>query len=298
MAFRAWRFAIAVLLLVAPGVAAGADLPLPESPLPPPMAPATYAPPLPDWIVTIGGEARAIPAWPGAPTNKYQLIGFPLFIIQKPGDPPFFFGARDGFGVPLFSSGSFQLGPVGKILWPRYASEYTQLNGLGDVGWGLQLGGYAQYWAAPWLRLRAEVRQGIGSETGVTGDLFADVVVPLGQFRLSAGPRLTAQSAAAISPYFGITPTQSLNSTVSGLPALPVYNVSGGVYSYGAGTQVEYFWNEQWHTHAIFEYERLTGSAADSPLVTMRGSPNQYMLGLGVTYTFGMHPWLDLHSLW
>jgi MipA family protein len=296
MAFRAWRFAMAVLLLVAPGVAAGADLPLPEPPLPPPMAPATYAPPLPDWIVAIGGEARAIPAWPGAPTNKFQWVGFPLFIIQKPGDPPFFFGARDSFGVPLFSSGAFQLGPVGKILWPRYASEYTQLNGLGDVGWGLQVGGYAQYWAAPWLRLRAELRQGIGSETGLTGDLFADAVVPLGQFRLSGGPRLTAQSAAAISPYFGITPTQSANSTVPGLPALPVYNVSGGIYSYGAGTQVEYFWSPQWHTHAIFEYERLTGSAAASPLVTMRGSPNQFMFGVGATYTFGMHPWFDLHS--
>jgi outer membrane protein len=295
MALRAWRFATAVLVLFIPGIAAAADLPLPG---PAPSAPAAYASPLPDWIVTIGGEARAIPAWPGAPTNKYQLTGVPLFIIQKPGDPPFFFGARDGFGIPILTLGQFQLGPVGKLLWPRYANQYTQLNGLGDVGWGLQLGGYAQYWVTPWLRLRGEIRQGIGSETGVTGDLFADAVVPLGQFRLSAGPRLTAQSAAALSPYFGITPTQSANSTVSGLPALPVYNVSGGIYSYGAGSQIEYFWNPQWQTHALFEYERITGSAADSPLVTMRGSPNQFTFGVGATYTFGMHPMFNLHSLW
>jgi outer membrane scaffolding protein for murein synthesis (MipA/OmpV family) len=35
----------------------------------------------------------------------------------------------------------------------------------------------------------------------------------------------------------------------------------------------------------------LTGSAADSPLVIQRGSPNQYTFGVGATYSFSMHPW-------
>src|SRR5579863_8826153 len=122
MALKGWRFAVAVFLLSIPGLAAAADLPLPE---PPPTAPAAYVSPVPDWIVTIGGEARAIPAWPGAPAGKFQLIGIPLFIMQKPGDPPFFFGARDGFGLPIFEFGTFQLGAVGKLNWPRYASSYT-----------------------------------------------------------------------------------------------------------------------------------------------------------------------------
>jgi len=61
----------------------------------------------------------------------------------------------------------------------------------------------------------------------VTGDVFLDAIVPVGQFRLSAGPRLTAQSTAAISPYFSITPAQSIGSTAAGLPALPVYHADG-----------------------------------------------------------------------
>jgi len=293
MALAGGRFAVGLLSLLFPGIALAADLDLPP-PAPPPAAP-TYAPAVPDWIVTIGGEARAIPAWPGAPTNLYQLVGFPLLVVQKPGQPPFFFGARDSFGIPILDLGNFQLGPVGRIVWPRYGSQYTQLNGLGDVNWALQLGGFAQYWPTPWLRLRGEIRQGVGGETGVTGDLFADLVVPLGQFRLSGGPRMTLQSTPAVSPYFSITAAQAANSTVSGLPALPVYAATGGFYSYGAGGQIEYFWTQQWQTHAVVEFERLTGSAADSPLVTMRGSPNQFTVGLGATYTFGMHPLFNLH---
>lgn len=191
--------------------------------------------------------------------------------------------------MPIIDLGQFQLGPVGKLAWPRYASQYSQLSGLGDVDWALQIGGYATVWATPWLRLRGEVRQGIGGETGLTGDLFADVIVPLGQFRLSGGPRMTLQSTPALSPYFSITAAQSAAS------GLPVYNVSGGFYSYGAGGQVEYFFNRQWQVHALVEYERISDSAANSPLVTMRGSPNQFTFGAGATYTFSMHPLFDLH---
>jgi len=223
--------------------------------------------------------------------DEQACIGrIPSLCASKAGDPPFYFGARDGFGIPILDFGQLQIGPVATINYPRYVWQYQQLNGLGEVPWALQLRGYAQWWATPWLRLRGEVRQGIGGETGVTGNLYVDAVVPLGQWRLSAGPRLTAQSAAAVSPYFSITPAQSASSGISGLAPLPVYNATGGFYSYGAGGQIEYFFNRQWSTHAIVEYERLTGSAADSPLVTMRGSPNQLTFGVGATYTFAMHP--------
>ena len=136
----------------------------------------------------------------------------------------------------------------------------------------------------------AKFAREFGGETGLTGNLYVDSVLPLGQWRLSGGPRLTAQSTAAVSPYFSITPGQAATSGVSGLTPLTPYNATGGFYSYGAGGQIEYFLSRQWSTHAIVEYERLTGSAADSPLVTIRGSPNQLTVGAGATYTFAMHP--------
>ena len=68
------------------------------------------------------------------------------------------------------------------------------------------------------------------------------------------------------------------------------HHAGGGVYSYGAGTEAEYFFNPQWAAHTFVEYERLVGDAANSPLVTQRGSPNQFTFGVGATYSFTMHP--------
>jgi len=276
--------------MVAPGVAGAADLPPAE---PPPAAPAVYMPPAPpDWTVTLGAEVRAIPAWPGAPDTKFGITGLPLFSIRKAGTPPEFFGARDSFSFNLIDLGIFKMGPAARLLWERKASDYAALNGLGNVNYAVQLGGFAEFWAVPWLRLRTEVRQGLGGETGVTGDAFLDAVIPFGQFRWSGGPRVTLQSAAAVSPYFSITTAQAIaaNALQPGLPPLTPYSAGGGLYSYGAGTQLEYFFSPQWAAHVLFEYERLTGDAANSPLVTQRGSPDQYTVGLGATYSFDMHP--------
>jgi len=266
---RAWwaTAGIGTALAIAPAVGQAADLPAPSA-----AAPPTYVAPVPDWIVTIGGELRIGPKWAGAPEDKFRLTGGPVFSIRKAGTPPEFFGPRDSFGFSILDLGQLKIGPAAQIIWRRQASSDPALNGLGDVDFALQAGAFAEYWPIQWLRLRGEVRQGFGGEKGVTGDLFMDAVVPAGQFRFSGGPR------------------QSANSTVAGLPALPVYNASGGLYSYGAGGQVEYFLNPQWATYGYVEYERLTGSAADSPLVIQRGSPNQFTFALGARYSFTMHP--------
>jgi outer membrane protein len=291
MVSPACRFVFVLLGVLTPGMAAAADLP---APAPAPMAPAAYAPAAPDWIVTVGLEGRIGPAFPGASDSKFSWSGFPLFSIRKVGTPPDYFGPRDSFGFSVIDLGQLKFGPAIKIIGEREGWSYPELYGLAGVHYAVQAGGFAEYWPVSWLRLRGEVRQGFGGETGVTGDLFLDAVVPAGQFRFSAGPRMTLQSAAAISPYFGITAAEAAATAVLGPPhgqgPLTAYNVGGGVYSYGAGGQVEYFFSPQWSAHAFAEYERLTGSAADSPLVTVRGSPDQLTFGIGAVYSFNMHP--------
>ncbi len=293
MAWAGRILAIVLGGLVTPGIAAAADLP-PQS-APPPTAPAAYTPAAPDWIVTIGLEGRIIPAWPGASDKKFGLTALPLFSIRQAGTPPDFFGPRDSFGFSIINLGQFQLGPAVQFIGDRKAQNYRELYGLGDVDYTAQVGAFANFWPLPWLRLRGEVRQGIGGETGITGDLFLDAVVPVDQWTFSGGPRMTLQSTAAVSPYFSITAAQAAATATfvgtTGLPALAAYNASGGLYSYGAGAQAQYRFSPQWEAHVFAEYQRLTGSVADSPIVTVRGSPNQLTYGLGATYSFNMHPW-------
>ena len=69
--------------------------------------------------------------------------------------------------------------------------------------------------------------------------------------------------------------------------------MAGAAYGFAgmgpyAGGQAEYFFNPQWAAHTLMEYERLTGSSAESPLVTQRGSPNQFTFGVGATYSFNI----------
>jgi len=151
---------------IAPTSGFAADLPTPAA------APTATVPAAPDWIVTVGGELRIGPKWAGAPDGTFRLTGGPLFSIRKVGTPPEYFGPRDSFGFTILDLGQIKIGPAVQIDWPRRASSDTALNGLGDVDFAVQAGAFAEYWPVQWLRLRSEVRQGIGGETGVTGDLF------------------------------------------------------------------------------------------------------------------------------
>ena len=243
----------------------------------------TSPPAVTPWTVTIGVQGRLEPVFQGSDT--YQILPYPVFNIRRAGTPERFLAPRDNAAISFYDVGFFRVGAVGKVRRARDQSDDPALNGLGDVPWAGEIGGFAEYWWVPWLRGRAEVRQGFNGHHGIVSDLMLDVVIPAtSQLTLSGGPRLTLVTAAANDPYFSITPGQSFAS------GLPVYNAKGGVQSFGAGVQARYRWNAVWGTHAFVEYERLTGSAANSPLVEQRGSPNQFTIGLGTTYSFNFYP--------
>jgi outer membrane protein len=274
---RGWHAGIAGSLaaLWIPVAAVAADMPL-----------AVKAPPPAyDWTITLGAEGRVEPIFQGS--KRYELHPYPLFDLRRYGTPERFHGPRDGIGVGLIEGSNFLIGPVGQLKMERRERDDNVLFGLGDVPWAVELGAFAEYWWVPWLRTRAEVRQGVSGHHGVVADLFADAVVPVNpQLTLSGGPRITFATAAANRPYFSIN---ALQSAASGLPT---FDAEGGVRSVGAGAQARYFWTPKFATHTFLEYERLTDDAANSPLVTQRGSPNQFIIGLGATHSFDFkQPW-------
>lgn len=277
---RFWVGLAASAALFAAAPAGAADYPATPSPAYKAVPAASS-----DWTITIGVEGRMLPEYEGS--GDFRFAPVPMFGIRRAGAPPHFRSPRDGFGIGLVDTGNFRAGPSFKVRIGRDESDSPDLAGLGNVDWTLEAGAFAEYWPTQWLRTRAELRQGIGGHDGLVSDLLADVVMPVTpQLTLSGGPRVTLASTAATSPYFSITPGQSAAS------GLPVYDASGGVRSFGAGAQARYRWSPKWATHVFVEYERLSGDAAESPLVTQRGSRDQIQVGIGATYSF------DIKGLW
>jgi MipA family protein len=243
--------------------------------------PVEQAAPL-DWIITLGADARAVPRYMGS--NQWAMVPVPYFDQHLPGKPEPFHSPRDETGVAVFNNSVLVIGPVGSLIWPRRQTASASLNGIGNVGYTLQVGGFVDYWAVEWLRMRVEALQGFNAANGVIANFAADAVIPLSPaLILSGGPRARVDTAPAESPYFSITQAQSISS------ALPAYSAGGGWQAVGAGTQARYRFNPAWATYSFIEYDKLIGATAASPIVSgPGGSTNQWTFGIGLTYSFAV----------
>jgi outer membrane protein len=80
--------------------------------------------------------------------------------------------------------------------------------------------------------------------------------------------------------YFGVS---AAGSAASGLPQ---FDADQGFKDVGLSMIATYEWTEEIGSVLIGNYSRLIDDAADSPIVSQRGSEDQFFLGLGLTYTF------------
>jgi outer membrane scaffolding protein for murein synthesis (MipA/OmpV family) len=267
--------ALGIVVAAVGPAAAQTAFTLPAPPFDLPVLPSLSG----SWTATvgIGGEYR--PDFQGS--KNWMLIPIPIVSVRRAGSMGGFRGPRDGASIALIDFGDLRVGPTAKFVAARKSKDHSELRGLDDVKAAFELGGFVEYYAVDWLRLRGDLRQGIGGHQGVVADVSADFIVPLiDRLTISAGPRFTWKSTKAVAPYFGVDAVQSLAS------GLPVFEAKGGAHSVGFGSQVTYRINPQWEVRAYVEYEKLLGAAADSPLVTRRGSSNQTTVGLGASYSF------------
>ena len=70
-------------------------------------------------------------------------------------------------------------------------------------------------------------------------------------------------------------------------PFYVVFNAAGGLHSYGIGATaiLPLGKDNPWTAVLVAGYDRLTGDAADNPLVQLRGSEDQASLGVFLSYT-------------
>ncbi len=238
------------------------------------------------WTLTLGGYVLAQPEWAGS--DDYEFGFRPLISISRADQLSRFTSFNDNPSIALFDTGVFEAGVVGKLNWKRDASSSNALTGLKDIDYAFEVGGYAQWYPADWLRLRGELRYGFGGFDGLVGDIALDAIYfsePLGGITLSAGPRMTLASSGYIDTYYGITAPESALATALGNPLAP-YKAGGGIYSVGFGGQITKRFTQNITGSIFAEYEYLLDDAADSPLVVQNGDRNQFQAGVSLSYTF------------
>ena len=232
-----------------------------------------------DWYLKVGATGFLGPKYDGSSKMLFQAA--PLISLGKSGSTVRFSSRNDNPSFAFVDTGAFRAGVAGKLIFDRDEDTSDDLKGLSPVKFGGELGGFAEVYPTDWLRLRAEVRQGIRSHHGVVADVAADGFIDVtDNIRVSAGPRLSAATSDYFEAYYGV------NGAEAAASGLSEYKPSGGLNSVGVGTAITWQATDKLDTSAFAEYKRLKGPAADSSLVKERGSRNQFMVGLSATYRF------------
>jgi len=245
-----------------------------------PVGAAAQQPPERDWTFTIGAAGFYAPEFQGS--KDYAFVAVPDLKVEY--RDRFFASMFEGVGYNIVNSEGWRIGPIAKYAFGRDEDDHVALRGLGDVDDTIELGGFAQYSFDP-FSVKLEMRQGLGGHEGLVGEAdlsYSNSIEAFGPpIFFSVGPRATFANDDYSNAFFGVTAAQSARS------GLARYKAESGLVSYGIGGFVMMPITDSMSASAFVGYDRLGEEAADSPLVRQRGSENQFILGLGLSYQFG-----------
>jgi outer membrane scaffolding protein for murein synthesis (MipA/OmpV family) len=221
-----------------------------------------------------GGKERVIGVLPGL---RYTTASGHLLEWYGP-------YAQFNFG----SSTGFQWGPALSLRLGRHDVDDPVVSQIHTIPTTVEGGGFAGYeyihsGAFPY-RLRGELTVTTNAGfvfTGARVSLTGTAWIPLStRFYTGVGLGASWASGGFNTTYFGVTNEDSARS------GLPAYSPSSGVEQITSWLACVYQINARWYAGALIFYQRLTGPAADSPIVVQRGTRNQVTVGAGIAYAF------------
>jgi outer membrane scaffolding protein for murein synthesis (MipA/OmpV family) len=232
------------------------------------------------WIVTLRANAIGGPKFPGA--SDMGFVAYPSGSIRRAGTPASFSVPDDGVSFALYDTGFIRAGVVARYQTGRYTADDRRLAGIRDAKWAIEPGAFVDIWAVPdTLRARFEIRRGFHGHEGVVGNFGLDLVQRMGQWTVSAGPRVYLADSEYMNSYFGVT-----GQDAAWNPRVKPYKPDGGLKGYGVAGAVTYQFSESWAVTGHARYERLAKQAADSPIVKSFGKRDQISFGATLSYSF------------
>jgi outer membrane protein len=190
--------------------------------------------------------------------------------------------------VNLLDHPNWQLGPAAVYRFGRKDVDDRVVRKVHEIDKSLSLGAFGGYiWKDPGeIRRQAGVGgwalgDASGAYDGWTAGLNAFAMQPVARMvSLAGGAAFSYGSENYMDEYFGVTAADSLAS------GLPIYTPGGGVRDVRGWLVAVVHLGPQWHVGAGVMYSRLVGDAADSPLVSDRGSASQWVYGVGGLYAW------------
>ncbi len=224
---------------------------------------------------SIGAVGMVMPKYEGA--NTYTFRPFPLLDYSN---QYFFVSTTQGAGVNLLRTPTVHAGPLLNYRFGRKENDSHHLDGLGDVKGGVEAGAFFAWQFHERLGLDVKWLHGLGNAKGFTADASLTFNQPLTNdllFVLEGSVQFADSDYNEA--YFGITHTQSRRSGYES------YSPGSGIKHVSLKPALRYTFLEHYNVGIFYEYKKLTGPAADSPLVKA-GSANQSMTGVSLTWTY------------
>lgn len=245
------------------------------------QAPA-IAPPHRDWRLSLGGSVGFVPNYEGS--SNYEVRALP-HVDASYKDVVFVRGLAAGANLlnirgPRPGDG-LRMGPILRYRFGREEDDDAALRGLGDMDGAVEAGAFVSYSAGSLLADLTVAKDVADGHDGVLAD--AGIA-----WRATISPRMRGSVRASatwandtyMKNVFGISPAQSARS------GLRTHVAGAGIKDVGLAFNLSYSLTENWSVSGRVAYSRLLGDAADSPIVTDRGSKNQVGTFLTVAYGF------------
>ncbi len=219
----------------------------------------------------IGGSA---PKYRGADENEFGFAPL-LRIIWK----DLIFLRSRKLGVYVYEDDKNTLGGFIRHKGGRNNDD-EGLEGLDKIDSTGVVGAFYRY-NFGFMRFKSEVsHDALGQDQGTTIKTSLSSRFPRKKQLVSVSIGTTWASDEHMDTYFGIDARQSSNS------GLRQFNASSGFRDVSVGLGSRYILSRHLAISVHLQYLRMIGDAADSPIVKDRGSADQFVVGLGLSYTF------------
>jgi len=234
------------------------------------------------WAADVGGVAGAgLSYQPSDPAGThYDTKPIPYFDLTY-GNVEL--DSDEGLTWAALKTGNgWSAGPLANLVEGRDGNH--RLRGLRDVPDMLELGGFVQYSPVDFWRVYAQGGRAEGGghgQGGMLGRLGTELDYPMGGGVFGSTELVAHYADGRMNQtFFGVDANQA---QASGIAA---YRASGGLQDWTLSQGAMFPLAAHWTLLANVEWVHLTGSAAESSIVTQRGHANQGEVQTAVAYKF------------